>query len=106
MCCSRRGQCERSCAQLIPVYLLKVVSWTLMDGFGPRAQTGLTIVLYLLSQKFLPLGYEQNVMASQMLMNFQRHSGESIDAARSCYDTVQCKAALEANLDLGPAGTT
>ena len=54
----------------------------MMDGFGPRAQTGLTIVLYLLSQKFLPLGYEQNVMASQMLMNFQRHSGESIDTKR------------------------
>ena len=40
----------------------------LMDGYGPRAQTGLTIVLYLLSQKFSPLGYESNVMASQMLM--------------------------------------
>ena len=78
----------------------------MMDGFGPRAQTGLTIVLYLLSQKFLPLGYEQNVMASQMLMNFQRHSGESIDAALCRYDTVRYKAAQEANLDLGPAGTT
>ena len=78
----------------------------LMDGFGPRAQTGLTIVLYLLSQKFSPLGYESNVMASQMLMNFQRHSGESIDAALCRYDTVRYKAAQEANLDLGPAGTT
>ena len=26
----------------------------LMDGYGPRAQTGLTLVLYLLSQKFSP----------------------------------------------------
>ena len=65
----------------------------LNDSNGPAAQTGLTIVLYLLSQKFQPLGYEQNIMASSQLLSFSRMSGESIDAALCRYDTIRHRAA-------------
>ena len=75
------------------------------DGRGPTPQTGLTIVLYLLTQKFQPLGYEQNILASSLLLSFTRQAGESIDAALCRYDTIRYKAASEAGLNLGSAGT-
>jgi len=77
----------------------------MLGGAGPMMQSALTIVLYVLSQKFLPLGYEQNVLAAQNYLGFQRMSGETIDAALCRYDTVRYKAQEEANLNLGPTGT-
>ena len=77
----------------------------MMDGRGPVMQTGLTIVLYVMSQKFLPLGYEQNVQAAQAYLGFQRMSGETIDAALCRYATARFRANEEANLNLGPTGT-
>ena len=75
------------------------------DGFGARHHTGLTIVLFMLQQKFMPFGYEQNIAVAQEMMSFNRHGSESIDAALCRYDIIRFRAQQEANLDFGPAGT-
>ena len=75
------------------------------DGNGPQHRNGLVIVLYMLSKKFSPLDYENNVRAAQTLLTFAMQQGETIDAALCRFDTVRYKAQQEANLDLGPTGT-
>ena len=75
------------------------------DGRGLQFQTGLTIVLFVMSQKFLPFGYEQNIIAAQQYLGFQRMHGETIGAALCRYATARFKANEEANLNLGATGT-